>query len=131
MAMHPEVESGCKELSKSNRKHLLLSGLHASARSMLLAAIQRKIGQSVLVVMDNADEAQYMYSDLNTINLPDETGAKVLFFPVSKRRRQGVDEALAIQRTKTLSQLTERKRVHAMYNGRNVSGGYHGMCACA
>lgn len=59
MAMHPEVESGCKELSKSNGKHLLLSGLHASARSMLLAAIQRKIGQSVLVVMDNADEAQY------------------------------------------------------------------------
>ena len=106
MAMHPEVESGCKELSKSNRKHLLLSGLHASARSMLLAAIQRKIGQSVLVVMDNADEAQYMYSDLNTINLPDEAGAKVLFFPVSKRRRQGVDEALAIQRTETLSQLT-------------------------
>lgn len=106
MAMHPEVESGCKELSKSNGKHLLLSGLHASARSMLLAAIQRKIGQSVLVVMDNADEAQYMYSDLNTINLPDETGAKVLFFPVSKRRRQGVDEALAIQRTETLSQLT-------------------------
>ena len=106
MAMHPEVESGCKELSKNNRKHLLLSGLHASARSMLLAAIQRKIGQSVLVVMDNADEAQYMYSDLNTINLPDETGAKVLFFPVSKRRRQGVDEALAIQRTETLSQLT-------------------------
>lgn len=106
MAMHPEVESGCKELSKSNGKHLLLSGLHASARSMLLAAIQRKIGQSVLVVMDNADEAQYMYSDLNSINLPDETGTKVLFFPVSKRRRQGVDEALAIQRTETLSQLT-------------------------
>ena len=106
MAMHPEVESGCKELSKSNRKHLLLSGLHASTKSMLLAAIQRKIGQSVLVVMDNADEAQYMYSDLNTINLPDETRTKVLFFPVSKRRRQGVDEALAIQRTETLSQLT-------------------------
>lgn len=106
MAMHPEVESGCKKLSKSNGKHLLLSSLYASARSMLLAAIQRKIGQSVLVVMDNADEAQYMYSDLNTITLPDEAGAKVLFFPVSKRRRQGVDEALAIQRTETLSQLT-------------------------
>ena len=110
MAMHPEVEAASKELGKGKGKHLLLSGLYASARSMLLCAIQQRTSRPMVVVMDNADEAQYMYSDLSAINDKQSTinipvGIKVLFFPVSKRRRQGVDEALAIQRTETLSQL--------------------------
>ena len=108
-AMHPEVEAASKELGKGKGKHLLLSGLYASARSMLLNAIQQKTARPMVVVMDNADEAQYMYSDLSAMHNPQFTihnGCKVLFFPVSKRRRQGEDEALAIQRTETLSQCT-------------------------
>ena len=108
-AMHPEVEAASKELGKGKGKHLLLSGLYASARSMLLNAIQQKTARPMVVVMDNADEAQYMYSDLSAMHNAQFTihnGCKVLFFPVSKRRRQGEDEALAIQRTETLSQCT-------------------------
>ncbi len=108
-AMHPEVEAASKELGKGKGKHLLLSGLYASARSMLLNAIQQKTARPMVVVMDNADEAQYMYSDLSAMHNPQFTihnGCKVLFFPVSKRRWQGEDEALAIQRTETLSQCT-------------------------
>ena len=107
--MHPEVEAASKELGKGKGKHLLLSGLYASARSMLLNAIQQKTARPMVVVMDNADEAQYMYSDLSAMHNPQFTihnGCKVLFFPVSKRRWQGEDEALAIQRTETLSQCT-------------------------
>ncbi len=114
-AQHPEVDIVSRELGKSKGKHLLLSGLHASARSMLLAAIKNdelrsksgKAGRTILIVMDNADEAQYMYSDLRTLTTspsPSKGGdVQVCFFPVSHRRRQGVDEALAIQRTETLS----------------------------
>ncbi len=108
-AMHPEAEAASKELGKSNGRHLWLSGLYASARSMLLNAIQQKTARPMVVVMDNADEAQYMYSDLQTMHNAQCTMhncCTVLFFPVSKRRRQGVDEALAIQRTETLSQCT-------------------------
>ena len=136
-AQHPEVDIVSRELGKSKGKHLLLSGLHASARSMLLAAIKNdelrnksgKAGRTMLIVMDNADEAQYMYSDLRTLysrhndecimhnegeTRSQEQGCKddvqVCFFPVSHRRRQGVDEALAIQRTETLSRCSMREQ---------------------
>jgi len=54
----------------------------------------------MLVVIDNGDDAQYVYGDLRQLN------ENVLFFPMSHRRRQGEDEAMAIQRTEVLSQLT-------------------------
>ena len=53
--------------------------------------------------MDNADEALYLYKDLQSL----EQGARTLFFPSSKRRRQGTDEAMLIQRTKVLNALVE------------------------
>ncbi len=67
--------------------------------------------------MDNADEALYLYKDLQAL----EQGARTkdkghptplplysstpLFFPSSKRRRQGTDEAMLIQRTEVLNTL--------------------------
>ena len=68
VAMHPEAEAASKELGKSNGRHLWLSGLYASARSMLLNAIQQKTARPMVVVTDNADEAQYMYSDLQAMH---------------------------------------------------------------
>jgi len=88
------------------KKHFLLSGLYASARSVVLAGLA---DARMLVVMDNADEAQYLFGDLRTLSMEKETvNQSVFFFPVSHRRRQGEDEAMAIQRTEVLSAVLKR-----------------------
>lgn len=140
MAEHPEVEAARKALSKgfgkevsAGGKHpdissrggvrVWLEGLHASARSLILYAIHQRTAKPMLIVMDDADEAQYMYSDLRTLaennghNISDSTSIgstfqkpNVLFFPVSHRRRQGTDEAMAIQRTEVLTMLAQTER---------------------
>ncbi len=56
-----------------------------------------------LIVMDNADEALYLYKDLQSL-LP-SSSTPLLFFPTSHRRRQGTDEAMLIQRTEVLNAL--------------------------
>lgn len=98
---------GSRAASEQGNK-VWISGLHASARAMVLYALQQKTGTPMLVVMDNADDAQYIYSDLRTLfgERADEGQQNVLFFPVSHRRRQSTDEALAIQRTEVLTRLT-------------------------
>jgi len=108
-------------LQVKGQRHLLLSGLYGSSRAVALRAVQNAQctmhnGRVMVVVMDNADEAQYMYGDLRELTMHNAectmqnaqcTMQNVLFFPVSHRRRQGtVDEAMAIQRTEVLSQLT-------------------------
>ncbi len=93
-AQHPEIGLLHKELRKGKGTHVLLSGLHASARAMVLA--QMKSPQ--FVIFDNAETAQYIYADLKTL------GADAGFFPSSKRRRT-IDDAAVIQRTETLTTL--------------------------
>ncbi len=81
-----------------------------------------------LIVMDNADEALYLFKDLQSLitgspsaerplslkdrcaerpgsALKDNAATSTLFFPSSKRRRQGTDEAMLIQRTEVLNTL--------------------------
>lgn len=126
---HPEIGAIDKELAKGGERHVLLSGLHASARSLLLSeiwggepgtargahlheeprplppSIEERGSCRVLVYLaDNGDEAQYVYADLTQL-LSDEPSVGVYYFPTAHRRRQGVDEALAIQRTETLARL--------------------------
>ncbi len=91
---HPEIALIHRELGKGKGVHLLLAGLHASARALTLTHIK----ESLFVVMDNAEAAQYLYGDLRSL------GADALFFPSSKRRRS-IDDAAVIQRTETLTTL--------------------------
>ena len=90
---HPEIRAIGERL-KAKGEHLLLSGLHASARALAIARIQKPL----FVIFDNAESAQYLYSDLKTV------GTDVGFFPSSKRRRT-IDDAAVIQRTETLTTL--------------------------
>lgn len=90
---HPELGAVRKELSHKNA-HVLLSGLHASARALALEHIKAPL----FVIFDNAETAQYIYADLKTL------GADAGFFPSSKRRRT-IDDAAVIQRTETLTTL--------------------------
>ena len=106
MGLHPEVDVLSQELSKKGNKHFLLAGLYASARAMILAALYSRLKQqgappTMLIVMDNADDAQYMYADLKNLT----QSQNVYYFPNSHRRRQGKDEAMAVQRTEVLSAL--------------------------
>ena len=93
---HPELAAVRKELAHTDA-HVLLSGLHASARALALA----QVGKPLFVIFDNAESAQYLYADLKTI------GADAGYFPSSKRRRT-VDDAAVIMRTECLSALTRR-----------------------
>lgn len=98
LSQHPQVAAIEKNLRHKDI-HLWLTGLHGSARNVMLNAVHDRIGQTMVVVIDNQDEAQYCFADLKTL------GANVLYFPTSKRRRQGIDEAMVIQRTEVLQAL--------------------------
>ena len=106
LALHPEIDVLAKELSKKREKHFLLSNLHASAQSIMLYEVMRREARVWVIVLDNTDEAQYMYADLRS--LTGDNG--VYFFPSSHRRRQGMDEAMAVQRTEVLTALVGERR---------------------
>ena len=105
--MHPELDVLTQELSKKGNKHFLLKGLHASARAFILNALVSRLhthnkGNVCFIVLDNADDAQYLYADLRTLGNENE----VYYFPTLHRRRQGgIDEAMAVQRTEVLTTL--------------------------
>ena len=106
IAMHPEVDVLSQALSRKHNQHFLLSGLNASAQSIILTALHRQLAnkgivQPMMIVLDDNDAAQYMYADIKT--LIDERD--VYFFPCSHRRRQKTDEALTVQRTEVLTAL--------------------------
>ena len=94
---HPEIRAIGERLGIRGDKHLLLSGLHASARALALAHIRKPM----FVIFDNAESAQYAYSDLKSL------GTNVGFFPAAKRRRT-IDDAAVIQRTECLTALTSK-----------------------
>ena len=109
LGLHPEVEVLVKEFSKKREKHFLLKDLHASAQSIILHSLHQRLAQEkharpILILLDNADDAQYMYADLRTLS----QGKDVYFFPSSHRRRQGTDEAMAVQRTEVLTALINK-----------------------
>lgn len=78
--------------------HILFTGLYASSRAIVLSQMRE---HTILAILDSQDEAQYLYSDLKAL------GVNALYFPTSHRRRQGTDEAMAIQRTEVLSTLLQ------------------------
>ena len=119
LALHPEIDVLAKELSKKREKHFLLSNLHASAQSIMLYEVMRREARVWVIVQDNADEAQYMYADLRS--LTGDNG--VYFFPSSHRRRQGMDEAMAVQRTEVLTALVADPSQPPLKGGGNEARG--------
>ena len=115
---HPELAAVRKALAH-NDAHVLLSGLHASARALALAQLRKPL----LVIFDNAESAQYIYSDLRSL---ESRGANehsctsqessVFFFPHSQKRR-AVDEAAQIQRTECLTALTRAEGLRVRGDG--------------
>ena len=82
-------------------RHVVLAGVHASARAVVLRAVARV---TTVAVTENKDEAQYLYADLRAL------GGNALIFPTSRRLRRrsnSTDEAMAVQRTEVLSRLAQ------------------------
>ena len=101
----PEIKAAIKELKRGGDTHLLLSGLHASARALAIEALKRSSEKrAFFVVIDNEEDAKYLYADLKK-----SSENKVFFFPSSKRKRT-TDEAMVIQRTECLAALQDAEQ---------------------
>ena len=59
---HPQIKAISDRLAKGD-KHVLVSGLHASARALALSALK----QALFIVLDNEEAARYLYSDLRSL----------------------------------------------------------------
>lgn len=113
-ALHPEIDVLAKELSKKCQKHFLLNNLYASTPALFIHSLSHKLATKrhahpFLIVLDNADDAQYMYADLRTLS----GERSVYFFPASHRRRQQTDEAMLVQRTEVLTALIAAHSIDA------------------
>lgn len=96
-----EVERKLRSDSK-----VLLSGMQGSANSLLLSMIGRS--NPLLCIMDNADRAGYLYSDLEQLMLHVDNHPQVLFFPSAYKRaiKYGhIDEPNCILRAEVLTSL--------------------------
>lgn len=108
---HPEMGLIKRELQKGGGTHLLLSGLHASVRALTLA----QLNTPLFVILDNAEAAQYLYSDLKSLIPPSQEGeGEIYFFPAAQKRRT-IDEAAMIQRTECLAALNRLNSGKGMF----------------
>ena len=103
----PQVSALANILSEDGGKTVFLEGLLASAAPMVFSALATKQGHTMLFIMQDADEAGYLYHDLTQVMGSNQ----VLFFPSSYRRaiKYGQrDAASEILRTETLSAISRR-----------------------
>ena len=103
--MKPQVAALAKAIEKSSIKTISLEGLLASSIAMTFSALAQKVNSKLLFVMQDVDEAGYLYHDLCQV-MGDK---QVLFFPSSYKRaiKYGQkDPASEILRTEVLSHAT-------------------------
>ena len=100
----PQVAALAKVMGDSKSRNIFLDGLLASSSALLFGSLTTKCKTRIMFVMQDADEAGYLYHDLTQI-LGDK---QVLFFPSSYRRavKYGQkDSANEILRTETLCEI--------------------------
>ena len=103
--MKPQVAALAKAIEKSFVKTISVEGLLASSVAMTFSALAQKVNSKLLFVMQDVDEAGYLYHDLCQV-MGDK---QVLFFPSSYKRaiKYGQkDPASEILRTEVLSHAT-------------------------
>lgn len=99
-----KVKSVCHILDDKTARSIALKGLHASSAAMLFSTIAEKSDRTIMFILNDADEAGYMYHDLTQV-MGEEN---VLFFPSSYKRaiKYGQrDTASEVLRTEALSAL--------------------------
>lgn len=105
---HPTLHQLERLCADKKTSHIQIAGLHGSLQSILLANLFSVNQQSLLLLLDNADDALYLSNDLALL-LGEEY---VRYFPSpyrGRKRSQSDDNANEIQRTSTLNRLTTKK----------------------
>lgn len=100
----PQVGALAKALGKKSVRTVYLERLSCSAASIVIAALAEKLKQTVVIVMNDNDEAGYCYHDMTKL----VGEQRALFFPSSYKRaiKYGQhDPANEILRTEVLSQF--------------------------
>ena len=116
----PQVAALAKVMGDEKSRNIFLDGLLASSSAMLFGSLTTKCNARILFIMQDADEAGYLYHDLTQI-LGDK---RVLFFPSSYRRavKYGQkDAASEILRTEALCEIKNEK-----FKNKKDSDGGHG-----
>ena len=116
----PQVAALAKVMGNEKSRNVFLDGLLASSSAMLFGSLTTKCNARILFIMQDADEAGYLYHDLTQI-LGDK---RVLFFPSSYRRavKYGQkDAASEILRTEALCEIKNEK-----FKNKKDSDGGHG-----
>ena len=114
-AQHPETETIARTIDKHLSQHILARGLNGSARAMTLVTLAQRIKRTMLIVLENAEQASYLMHDAevlldlkqNSTTIKDTSSPIHAFlFPTTHRLRQkSQDESYTIQRTEVLSAL--------------------------
>ena len=89
----------------SREPNLKISGLCGSSLAIVAASVFQKVPKTQVFILNDADEAAYLYNDLRQI-LSDEA---VLFFPSSYKRTirlSQLDSSNEILRTEALNRLS-------------------------
>lgn len=118
MASSDEAKELVKRIKGGKAKEIRADGLSGSSAPLLLAAMKSRRGAfpNLLVVMNDADDAGYMYHDLTQMmgeenkDGAEELGPQVLFFPSSYRRAikyNQKDAGNEILRTEVLTRVAE------------------------
>ena len=113
-ASHPGVDALMQLREEGSKKSVFLEGLIGSSAANVLSGFKKRApGQTLLVVMNDAEEAGYFYHDMVQL-----TGdSNILFFPSSFRRAMKYgqeDDANRILRTEVMSRLANRRRTEGM-----------------
>ena len=101
LAGHPLVKDATKWM-KSKSQNLQINGLQASGKGMMLGAIQQKSKAKMLVVMEDAETAAYLYNDINRAILTGQCGLLPSSYKKSPKHG-GLDLASEIMRTDALN----------------------------
>ncbi len=111
----PQIGALAKTVEDRSIKTVFLDGLLASSAPMAFGSLALKSSQTVLFILQDADEAGYFYHDLTQIMGTE----RVLYFPSSYRRavKYGQrDAANEILRTEVLTKIsTECDKKAALY----------------
>lgn len=114
-ATHPGVEALARLQEENNKKSILIGGLSGSSIAMVLCGLKGRIPeQTILIVMNDAEEAAYLYNDMAQMCGEEN----ILFFPSSFRRAMKYgheDDANRILRTEVMSRLINRRRKEGLF----------------
>ena len=99
----PQAGALLKTLKDQAVRNVVLEGLVGSSVSVLFSSLAKRIGRTVVFILDDADEAGYFYNDLSV--------PKAFYFPSAYRRavKYGQrDAANEISRTETLAAMANQ-----------------------